>query len=84
MTLLISSHLSLSNTHTYVHQNFVRSKPSRRPLNVHAFDNVVSGQMEQIEIDEIENEVQKSQFLAINVNAIRKIKKQKGCKKKRN
>jgi len=31
--------------------------------------------MEQIAIDEIENEVQKSQFLAINVNAIRKVKK---------
>jgi len=54
------------------YQKFIRNRPG--PLNVHAFDQVVSGQMEQVAIDEIENEVQKSQFLAINVDAIRRVK----------
>ena len=44
-------------------------------MNVQAFDDVVNGPMEQVAIDQIENEVQRSQFLAIDVNAIRRVKK---------
>jgi len=57
------------------HDKFIQNKFSGRSLQVNAFDDVIGGQAEQIEIDQIEDQVQRSQFLAIDVNAIRKVKR---------
>jgi len=57
------------------HSQFRQNTGTNRPLKINAFQDVINEKFQPIDIDDVENEIQRSQFLAIDVNSIRKFQK---------